>query len=61
MFSALASLVAKSNLSFDLLKVDTHLNPPVIVVTSNYFKIMPVPSYYSRIILTKLLTKIMPA
>jgi len=34
--------LAKSNLSFSLLKVDTHVNPPIIAVISDYSKIMPV-------------------
>jgi len=45
--------LAKSNLSFSLLKVDTHVNALIIAVTSDYFKIMPVAIL---IILTQLLT-----
>jgi len=35
-------LVAKSNLPLSLLKVYTNLIPPIIAVTSDYSKIMPV-------------------
>jgi len=45
--------VASSNLSFNFLHT---LFPPIIAVTSDYSKIMPVAIYYSKIILTKLLT-----